>query len=82
MTYFARLRLDYIDWRLAVHGEVRRADIMQTFEISESQASGDINQLIAAGSPIQYDKSRKYYVGKRHVPAVRLTKIADALGWD
>lgn len=82
MTYFPALRRQYILWRLASVGEVNRADIQQTFEISQAQASGDINALLAdTPDAAVYDKTRKRYIGRRHVPAARLAKIADALGW-
>jgi hypothetical protein len=83
MTYFPALRRDYILWRLAVNGELQRADIMRTFGISEAQASGDINTLLAdMPTSIRYDKSRKRYVPPRTRYALpRVIKIAEALQW-
>ena len=67
MTWAADRRLDYIDWCLALRGEVQRADISGVFEVSESQASQDINAFIAAyPAAIRYDKSRKRYVPARN----------------
>lgn len=83
MTYFPLLRRDYILWRLAAIGEVQRADIMRSFEISQAQASGDINALLAEQpTAAAYDKSAKRYVGHKHQPPARLAKLAEALGWD
>lgn len=84
MTYFTSLRQDFIDWRLAAHGEVQRADLMRIFGVSLPQASVDINEFLAARpAAIQYDKTRRRYVPPRkHPPSIRLTKIAEALEWD
>lgn len=83
MTYFPRLRRDYVLWRLATIGDIRLADIARTFEVDRSSASIDINMLLADHpSAATYDKSAKRYVGRRHVPPARLAKLAEALGWD
>lgn len=84
MTYFARLRLDYISWRLACKGEVQRGDLTRTFGVCESQASADINALLAdEPGAASYDKTRKRYTPRySRGPAARLVKIAAALGWD
>jgi hypothetical protein len=63
MTWAADRRLDYVDWRLLVHGEVQRDDISRTFGVSLSQASADIQAFLAAHPrAADYDKSRKRYV--------------------
>lgn len=83
MNWFAARRRDFILWRLAVHGEVYRGKITEHFDVSEAQASVDINAFIADWpDSISYDKSRKRYIAKRHRPEERLVKMADAHGWD
>lgn len=84
MSYFPALRRDYILWRLATFGEVQRGDIMRTFGTSEAQSTGDMKGLLDDHPEIvRYDKTRKRYVpARRHQPAARLAKIADALGWE
>lgn len=62
-------RLHFIDWRLAVVGEVQRADIAQAFGITLSQASADFAAFDRAHpGAMTYDKSRRRYVpaGKRY----------------
>lgn len=82
MTYFPALRRQYILWRLAVHGEVNRADLVRTFGVSMSWASLDINSLLTDNpQAASYDKTRKRYVQRRHVPSARMAKIAEALEW-
>lgn len=62
MSWFADRRLDFIDWRLATHGEVRREHLMTTFGISQQQASMDIQAFLADHSgAMTYDKNRKLY---------------------
>ena len=62
MTWAADRRLDYIDARLATHGEVRREHLMTAFGVSMPQASVDLNAFIAAHpGAMAYDKSRKLY---------------------
>lgn len=59
-------RLDYIDWCLAERGEVQRRDLMTPFNISDGQASADINEFLAAyPDAATYDKSRRRYVPAR-----------------
>lgn len=83
MNYFPALRRDFIRWRLAVLGEIQRADLIRTFLISEAQASADINSLLTdQPSVATYDKSAKRYIGRKHQPGERLAKLADAHGWD
>lgn len=63
MTYAAARRLDFIDWCLALRGEVQRADISHTFQVSEAQASADLNSFLELHpGAMEYDKSRKRYV--------------------
>jgi hypothetical protein len=62
MSWALDRRLDYIDWRLARHGEVRRQHLMTAFGVSMPQASVDLNAFIAAHpGAMAYDKSRKLY---------------------
>lgn len=63
MTWAIARRLDYIDWHLVTAGEVQRADIMQQFGVSETIASGDLNEFLRLHpAAMAYDKSRKRYV--------------------
>ena len=63
MTYAQSLRLAFIDWRLLVHGSVRRQHIIDTFGVSMVQASNDIKTFIAEyPDATEYDKSEKQYV--------------------
>jgi hypothetical protein len=63
MSWERSRRLDFIAWRLTVHGSVRRQHISDTFAVSESQASQDIQLFIAEHpSAIVYDKNAKQYV--------------------
>lgn len=63
MTWATDRRLDYIDWRLALHGSVRRQHLMETFGVSQAQASGDLAafERMHPGA-MRYDKSAKQYV--------------------
>jgi len=63
MTWFIERRLDFIDWRLARHGSIRRADLMATFGVSTPQASTDLQefQRLYPGA-MGYDASAKCYV--------------------
>ena len=63
-------RLEFIEFRLAWEGGVRRADIKTTFKVSEPQASKDLTlyQERAPGNAV-YDKNQKRYVaGERFRP--------------
>lgn len=63
MSWALDRRLDYIDWRLARHGEVRRQHLIDAFGISMPQASADLASFEAAhASAMEYDRSRKAYV--------------------
>lgn len=82
MSWFTDRRREYILWKLATAGELRRADIQRTFDISESQASEDMTALqLEIPTAASYDKSAKRYVSRRHQPPARLAAIAEALGW-
>lgn len=66
MTWAIDRRLDYIDWRLAEQGSVRRADIMITFQVSAQQASTDLGAFDRAHpGAMNYDKTAKRYVPAR-----------------
>lgn len=63
MTWAQERRLDYIDYRLCLHGEVQRGDIIRTFDVSMSQASQDVQAFLREHpKAADYDKSRKRYV--------------------
>lgn len=63
MTWASDRRLDYIDWRLAQHGSIRREHIVETCCVSQVQASIDLTafQAVHPGA-ITYDKYAKQYV--------------------
>ena len=66
MTWSKERRLDYIDWRLFVHGEVQRDDIVRTFGVSMSQASADLSAFEREHPEVMsYDRSAKRYVPAR-----------------
>lgn len=63
MSWATDRRLDYIDWCLALRGEVQRGDIMATFSVSQAQASADLSAFERAHpGAMRYDKSAKRYV--------------------
>jgi hypothetical protein len=63
MTWSSDRRLDFIDWCLAIRGEVQRADISGVFGVSTPQASIDIAafERVHPGA-MRYDKTAKRYV--------------------
>lgn len=68
----AARRLDYIDARLAILGEVNRSDLMRAFGVSMGQASVDIAAYVRLyPSAIRYDRQRKRYVATRSNQARR-----------
>jgi hypothetical protein len=63
MTYSQRQRLAFIDWRLLTAGAIRRAHIAEMFDVSEAQASVDLNEFIRLYPEVmRYDKTAKQYV--------------------
>ncbi len=63
MTWFTDIRLDYIDWRLLNEGAINRSHIVTRFDISENQASIDLNAFDREHpGAMRYDKSAKQYV--------------------
>jgi len=63
LGHAADQRQSYIDWRLLVHGSIRRGHIMTRFSVSEGQASADINAFLTAHpDAVSYDKSAKQYI--------------------
>lgn len=63
MTWCVARRLDYIAWRLTVHGEVQRDDIVRNFGVSMSQASADLSAFEREHPEVmRYDKTLKRYV--------------------
>jgi hypothetical protein len=66
MNWSQARRLDYIDWRLALIGEVRREHLMTVFGVSMPAASATLGEFAAAHpGAMRYDKSRKCYVPAR-----------------
>lgn len=56
-------KLQFIEFRLFWEGRVNRSDLIDTFGVSQNQASGDLNRYIAlAPDNMVYDKSGKTYV--------------------
>jgi hypothetical protein len=56
-------RLDYIDWRIITRGFVRRQHLMETFGVSEAQASADLATFREMfPDALGYDLSAKKYV--------------------
>lgn len=77
MTYFASLRLDFIDWRLLNAGAIRRADIVEKFGVSPGQASVDLAAFERAHpEAIIYDRSAKQYIPRAMCVA---TKCCDSV---
>ena len=66
MNWAQSIRIDFIDWRLGLHGSVRRSHISDTFGVSESQASADLSAFEATHpGAMRYDKNAKQYVPAR-----------------
>jgi len=81
MSWALDRRLDYIDWRLARHGEVRRQHLIDAFGISMPQASADLASFDAAhAGAMEYDKSRKVYVPTKEPYRIRRALRTDSLG--
>lgn len=68
-------RLEFIEFRLFWEGGVRRANIMETFKVSEPQASKDLSlyQERAPGNA-EYDRVSKRYVASKAFKPVFLQK--------
>lgn len=83
MNWYQERRFDYIDWSIATHGELQRADIVELFSVSEGQASVDINNFIALyPDAIKYNKTVKRYVSSRaNYLRCRSGKWVDAIDW-
>jgi hypothetical protein len=95
-TFFQSLRFDYIDWRLAVHGSVRRQHIIDKFDVSVSSASRDLKEFerLYPGA-MWYDITDKQYVvpkrgykARRRMndPTIRralalLAEVGHPMGW-
>lgn len=82
-TFFQELRYDYISWRLAAKGWIRRADLVRTFDISTPQASVDLAAFqLSYPGVLQYDVRAKRYVftgikyKEREHPAKRLAGLS------
>ncbi len=65
-TWFAERRIDFIDGRLAEHGEIRREHIMAAFSVSVMQASKDLGVYRRLyPNSIIYDFKRMLYRPRR-----------------
>lgn len=63
LTWSVQRRLDFIEGRLFWLGRVSRAEIVQRFDVSMSQASADIARYVALNPRgVDYDRSAKRYV--------------------
>lgn len=72
-------RMEFIEFRLAWEGGVRRADLRRTFRVSEPQASKDL-ALYQSRAPenAQYDRVEKMYVAGDGFSPVFLREDPDA----
>lgn len=60
---FRQFRLDYIDWRMTVHGSIRRSHIVDACGVSVPQASIDLTAFQRAyPDALDYDKSARQYI--------------------
>lgn len=76
MTWASERRLDYIDWHLATHGEVQRADIIAVFGVTSGQSTLDL-----AAFQTLYPDAVAYHGGRRrYVPQGRYRRRR-AKGW-
>jgi hypothetical protein len=81
IPYAQARRLDYIDWRMVVHGSIRRQHIEDTFGISQVQASQDITTFRDMfPDALGYDMSAKQYVPAEGRYRSRRGWTPDALG--
>lgn len=63
MKWFVRHRLDWIAEMLAIYGFINREHLQKKFEVSQQQASIDLNRfLYERPGLMQYDKRKKCYV--------------------
>jgi hypothetical protein len=63
--YSVQTRLDYIDWRLVVHGSIRREHLVEQFSIGSVLASRALTAFQRSHPrAIVYD-----YVARHYVPA-------------
>lgn len=83
LRWGVRHRLEFIEFRLYWGGTVNRSDLMQRFDISINQASGDLTRYQAmAPDNIRYDKSAKCYRAAPGFHPVVLTPDSDRyLAW-
>lgn len=62
-AWFKDRRQEFIAATLRQFGQIRRADLMREFDISQPQASNDISAFMAADPPhVRYDVSAKAYI--------------------
>ncbi len=83
LRWGVRHRLEFIEFRLYWGGTVNRSDLMERFDISINQASGDLTRYQAmAPDNIQYDKSGKCYrAAPGFKPAVLMPDSDRYLAW-
>ena len=79
MTWATDRRLDYIAWRLASRGAIRRDDLMRVFAVSMAQASADLGEFDRAHpGAMSYDRSAKHYAANgRH----KARKVLAGIDW-
>jgi hypothetical protein len=62
LCWAAERRLDYIDWRLATAGHVRRENLVRVFGVGGATASADLNEFIRRYPGVMvYDKTARRY---------------------
>lgn len=72
MSWFRARRYDFIAWRLAHLGEIRREHLMTAFGISMPQASEDLGkfkELYPGAMTYDFSASRRCYVATSSKPA-------------
>jgi hypothetical protein len=61
--WFQNTRQEFIATTLRQFGQIRRADLMKTFDISPAQAANDIAEFLQSDPPhVEYDVRCKCYV--------------------
>ena len=92
MTWAVEHRMDFVDWRLLMRGEVQRDDIRRVFGVSMSQASADLKAFLKLHpGAMVYDTVRKRYVpakapykSRRGMDAMKVREALNTLaklGW-
>jgi hypothetical protein len=83
LRWGVRHRLEFIEFRIYWGGTVNRADLMERFDISLNQASGDLSRYqLMAPNNLRYDKSAKCYRASAGFQPVVLDPDSDRyLAW-